>query len=286
MDLSLIRSKMEALQPQTKKKEYEKVDYKKIYWKPKSVGKHQIRIVPSKFEKEWPIKEVQLHYGLSQFPIYALTNWNEKDPIVEFTKQLRKTNESTNWKLAKQLDPKMRYFAQVVVRGEEDMGVRLWEFGKNVYQQLLSVADDEDYGNFTDVSNGFDFTINVEQGDMNGRTINKVASISPKRKESPLSDDATQVESWLENQNDIMALQTPFKKDFDKLKSILQNFLNPEAQEQEGQIIAEKASDFDSDVKEEPKSNYSLSTKKSTTSPVEKFDDMFGDDDSDDGLPF
>jgi hypothetical protein len=71
-----------------------------------------------------------------------------------------------------------------------------------------------------------------------------------------------------------------------KLKSILQNFLNPEAQEQEGQIIAEKASDFDSDVKEEPKSNYSLSTKKSTTSPVEKFDDMFGDDDSDDGLPF
>ena len=151
---------------------------------------------------------------------------------------------------------------------------------------MLSVADDEDYGNFTDVSNGFDFTINVEQADMNGRTINKVASISPKRKESPLSDDAAQVESWLENQNDIMALQTPFKKDFDKLKSILQNFLNPEAQEQEGQIIAEKASDFDSDVKEEPKSNYSLSTKKSTTSPVEKFDDMFGDDDSDDGLPF
>ena len=286
MDLSLIRSKMEALQPQTKKKEYEKVDYKKIYWKPKSVGKHQIRIVPSKFEKEWPIKEVQLHYGLSQFPIYALTNWNEKDPIVEFTKQLRQTNESTNWKLAKQLDPKMRYFAQVVVRGEEDMGVRLWEFGKNVYQQLLSVADDEDYGNFTDVSNGFDFKINVEQGDMNGRTINKVGSISPKRKESPLSEDAKQVESWLENQNDIMALQTPFKKDFDKLKSILQNFLNPEAQEAEGAIISEKASDFDSDVKEEPKSNYSLSTKKSTTSPVEKFDDMFGDDDSDDGLPF
>jgi hypothetical protein len=195
-----------------------RVDYKKIYWKPKSVGKHQIRIVPSKFQKEWPIKEVQLHYGLSQFPIYALTNWDEKDPIVEFTKQLRKTNESTNWKLAKQLDPKMRYFAQVVVRGEEDMGVRLWEFGKNVYQQLLSVADDEDYGNFTDVSNGFDFTINVEQADMNGRTINKVASISPKRKESPLSDDAAQVESWLENQNDIMALQTPFKKDFDQVE--------------------------------------------------------------------
>ena len=40
----------------------------------------------------------------------------------------------------------MRIFAQVIVRGEEDKGVRLWEFGKNIYQSLLSLADDPDYG--------------------------------------------------------------------------------------------------------------------------------------------
>mgnify|MGYP005990240113 CR=1 FL=1 len=281
MNLDLIKKKMEALQPQTKKTEYEKIDYKKVYWKPKSTGKHQIRIVPSKFNKDWPIQEVQLHYGLAKFPIYALTNWEDKDPIVEFTKELRKTNESHNWKLAKQLDPKMRYFAQVVVRGEEDMGVRLWEFGKNIYQQLLSVADDEDYGNFTDVSNGFDFTINVEQGDMNGRSILKVASISPKRKESSLSDDADTVKSWLDNQNNILELQKPFKKDFDGLKKILQNFLNPE--EKEDEIISETPSGFDSDTTSQPKSNYSLSTKKDVKSPTDKFDELFEDDDD---LPF
>ena len=71
MDLNLIKQKMEALQPQQKKKEYEKVDYTKVYWKPKSEGKYQIRLVPSKFNKEWPIQEVQLHYGYAKFPIYA-----------------------------------------------------------------------------------------------------------------------------------------------------------------------------------------------------------------------
>ena len=284
MNIDLIKSKLEALQPQSKKKEYEKVDYSKVYWKPKSEGKYQIRIVPSKFNPDWPFQEVQIHYGFSKFPLYALSNWGEKDPIVEFAKELRKTNESKNWKLAKQIDPKMRYFAQVLVRGEEDMGVRLWEFGKNIYQQFLNIAEDEDYGDYTNVANGFDFTVNVEKGDMNGRDVLKIVSVSPKRKESPLSENASVVEGWLENQNNILDLQKPFKKDFDALKQTLQNFLNPE--EEEDEIVSENASDFDSDLKEEPKSNYSLSTKKDTKTSVDKFDEMFEDDDNDDDLPF
>tara|TARA_R110000822_G_scaffold67933_4_gene165334 strand:- start:3960 stop:4814 length:855 start_codon:yes stop_codon:yes gene_type:complete len=284
MDLDLIRKKMEDLQPRTKKKEYEKIDYNKIYWKPKSEGKHQIRIVPSKINKEWPIQEIQLHYGYAKFPIYALTNWGEKDPIIEFVKELRKTNESKNWTLAKQLDPKMRYFAQVVVRGEEEMGVRLWEFGKSVYQQLLSIAGDEDYGNFTDVSGGFDFTISVEPGEMNGYSFLKVSTVSPKRKESPLSEDPSLVNEWLENQNNILDLQSPYKKDFDSLKLILQNFLNPE--DEEDSIISETPSGFDGDVTSTPKSNYSLSSKKEAKAPVDKFDALFESDDDVDDLPF
>ncbi len=32
---------------------------------------------------------------------------------------------------------KMRVFAPVIVRGEEEQGTRLWEFGKEIYQQFL-----------------------------------------------------------------------------------------------------------------------------------------------------
>ena len=244
-------------------------------WKPKAEGKYEIRIVPSKFDKKNPFKEVYLHYGYSKFPIYALTNWGEKDPIVEFAKQLRGTNDSDNWKLAKKLDPKMRIFAPVVVRGEEDKGVRLWEFGKEVYLQLLALAEDEDYGDFTDINEGFDFTLDAVMGDSGGRQGLK-SSIRPKRKNSPLSKDASQIEFWLENQPDILELQERYKKSFDDLKMILHNFLDPENEDE-----SEVAVDIEEEIEETPKSNFSLSAKKDVKKPVEKFDSLFDDDDED-----
>lgn len=281
MDLNLIKSKLGALQPE-KKEKYEKIDYSKVYWKPREEGKYQIRIVPSKLNPKDPFQEVFLHYGFAKFPIYALNNWDEKDPIVEFAKKLRTTNESENWSLAKKVDPKMRIFAQVVVRGEEDKGVRLWEFGKQVYQQLLMIADDEDYGDFTDINDGFDFTVEAVMGDVAGRRALK-SSIRPKRKSTPLSKDADQVKEWLENQNNVLDLQKRFKKSFDDLKEILQNWLEPE--DEEGNVISESPEDFDGEENAKPKSNYSLSTKKDTEKKVDKFDSMFNEEEEDD-LPF
>lgn len=282
MDLDLIKSKLGALQPE-KKEKYEKIDYSKIYWKPKEEGKYQIRIVPSKLNPKDPFQEVFLHYGFAKFPIYALNNWGEKDPIVEFAKKLRTTNESENWSLAKKVDPKMRIFAQVVVRGEEDKGVRLWEFGKLIYQQLLMIADDEDYGDFTDINDGFDFTVDAAMGDVAGRQALK-CTIRPKRKSTSLNEDVDQVKDWLENQNNVLDLQERFKKKFEDLKTILQNWLDPE--DAEDSITSESSSDFDSDEKEEPKSNYSLSTKKDTVSKTAKFDEMFDKGKEEDDLPF
>jgi hypothetical protein len=280
MDLNTIKSRLSALQSSGQKKE--KVDYTLTQWKPKSEGKYQIRIVPSKLDKSNPFKEVYLHYGYAKFPIYALTNWGEKDPIVEFAKQLRGTNDRENWSLAKKLDPKMRVFAPVIVRGEEDKGVRLWEFGKEIYLQLLGLAEDEDYGDFTDISEGFDFTLEALMGDIGGRQGLK-SSIRPKRKTSPLSDDAAQIETWLEEQPDILEMQAKFKKSFDELKTILQNFLEPEGEEEE-EMAPAKTESIDEELNIEPKSNYSLSTKKEVAKPVDKFDSLF--DEEDDDLPF
>ena len=283
MDLNMIKSKLGSLQSTSGKSKGEKIDYTTLYWKPKQEGKYQIRIVPSKFNKEWPFTEVLLHYGFDKFAIYSLSNWGETDPIVEFAKKLRETNESDNWKLAKKIDPKMRVFAQVIVRGEEDKGVRLWEFGKNIYQSLLSLADDPDYGDYTNINEGIDFTLEAKYGDVGGRQV-LLSSITPKRKSSPLSTDADLVKSWLENQNEILELQSKYKKDYDTIKKLLARFINPEAEAEEGEIIKEKSSDFDKDTTSDPKSNYSLS-KKDTKAPVDKFDSLFDDNDSDD-LPF
>jgi len=283
MDIKAIKQRLNALQTAGQKKE--KVDYSKYYWKPKQEGKYQIRIVPSVLNKSNPFQEVFVHYGFSKFPVYALTNWGEKDPIVEFAKSLRGTQDKENWILAKKLDPKMRVFAPVVVRGEEEKGVRLWEFGKEIYMQLLGIAEDEDYGDFTDVSEGRDFTVDVVTGDIGGRQGLK-SSIRPKPKSTKLSDDADFVNACLNEQPNVLELQR--KMDFDALKEILQNWLTPEAETEEVEEEEEEADTPAEDpilakAKTEPKANYSLKTPAAKVSKADKFDALFDDEDESEG---
>ena len=286
MDLKSIKNKLSALQTQGQKKE--KVDYSKYLWKPKQEGKYQIRIVPSKLDKNNPFREVFVHYGFSKFPIYALTNWGEKDPIVEFAKQLKQTSDKESWKLAKKLEPKMRVFAPVIVRGEEDKGVRLWEFGKEIYMSLLGIADDEDYGDFTDISEGRDFTVEAVMGDIGGRQGLK-SSIRIKPKTTPLTTNKSEAELWLETQPNILDIQSTYKMDFDKMKETLQNWLNPEdnveVEEVDGEEVSEEEnSSVKNDLpweKEDEVStkssskNYELKNKKSK---ADKFDEMFDEE--------
>ena len=271
MDLNSIKNKLNKLQTQGQKKE--KVDYGKFLWKPKAEGKYQIRIVPSKLDATNPFREVFIHYGFAKFPIYALSNWGEKDPIEEFAKQLRQTDDKENWKLSSKLSPKMRVFAPIIVRGEEDKGVLLWEFGKEIYMQLLSIADDEDYGDYTDINEGRDFTVTaVKDTTPQGISFFK-CTLQIKPKTSVLSADKTQIKTWLSEQPDILEIQR--KSDFATLKGILQNYLNPEAETE----VVEEAEEEETDLpfKVEPVKTPINSTVKKT-SKSKKFDELFEDE--------
>jgi len=276
MDLNKIKSRLDNLNQAAKPKNTEKKDYTLIYWKPKAEGKYQIRFVPSKINKDNPFQEVFMHYGVGKFPIVALTNWGEDDPIVEFSKKLRKSSESENWRLAKQLDPKMRVFAPVIVRGEEDKGVRLFEFSKTIYMELLSIADDEDYGDFTDVAEGFDFVVNASKvQDRPGFAL----SLRPKPKQTPLSSDASQITTWLENQP--ILLEERYKYTYDKLKEELQTFISG-GEEKEDDIVSEPAVAFESEAPAKEEKKFTLSTQGTPKkAKSEEFDSLFEDD-----LPF
>lgn len=268
LDLSQVKNKLASMAPKPK---FEKIDYSKIYWKPK-VGKQVIRIVPSSFnENKWPFKEIFLHYNIGKGPIMALTNWNEIDPIVEFASKLRKSSDKDDWALANKLSPKLRIVIPVIVRGEENLGVRLWEVGNTIYKQLLSIADDEDYGDYTDLTSGRDFTVEGTKDLMQGREYVKVALLI-KPKVSELSKDAAEVEKWLNEQPDIMGVYR--KYDFETLKGMLQKYLEPEAEEpvHSGEAEVETESEV-----ETPKSDlpFDMPAKVSNT---DKFDDLFPDE--------
>jgi hypothetical protein len=276
MDLSLIKQKLSA--SQTKGQKREKVDYTKIFWKPKP-GKYQIRILPSKFDKSNPFREVYFHYGFSKGPILALTNWNEKDPIAEFSKNLRKSSDKEDWQLAKKIEPKLRYFVPVLVRGEEAQGPRLWEFGKLIYEQLLGIASDEDYGDFTDITDGRDFTIEAVEDVVAGRKGIK-CNIRVKPKTSAISDDATVVTKALEEQPDILGINKHYS--FDELKELLDKWLNPDSEEDTETPIASKSTDeeeeeddFLAEMQKPVEQTYKLDTTAAKTSNADKFDDLF-----------
>ena len=278
MDLNAIKKRLGEIQSQTNNSGG---NSKQLFWKP-SVGKQVIRVVPNKYNKEFPFTEMKFYYGIgSKRVMSSPSNWGEKDPIMEFAKQLRQTNDKENWRLAKKLDPKTRIFAPVLVRGEESEGIKLWQFGKEVYQEFLNMAADDEIGDYTDIAGGRDIKLTTVGPESTGTPYNKT-SIGPSLKTSAISDDSAVVEKLLNEQADPMKVFKPLS--YDEMKASLQEWLAPEGNDEEGSITSEPAVAFDSDVK---KSNYSLDTTSSTVkkSKAAQFDDLFNDDKTDD-LPF
>jgi len=226
MDVSKIKQRLEKLQSKNKGSDYEKIDYSKIFWKPKE-GKQVIRIVPSKFSKDWPFREIQMHYDIGKRQMLALTNWGEKDPIVELSNKLRESGDKEHKDLSLKLRPRMRVFLPVIVRGEEDLGTRLWEFGNEVYTQILKIANDvEEYGDISDIVEGTDLTIEGVMSEYAGRKFVKPSGVIPKRKPSALTNDSELLKRLLEEQPDVLTIYRKYT--FDEMKGFLEQWLSPE----------------------------------------------------------
>jgi len=259
MDLNAIKGKLASLQ--TQKQGGQKRDMSLILWKP-TVGKHSVRIVPALWDKTNPFKEVFVHYGIGNRTMISLINFGEKDPIVEFAKTLASSGDKENWMMSRKLEPKMRVFVPVVVRGEEEKGVRLWEFGKQIYAELLSLADDPDIGDYTDPIQGRDITIETTGPETNGTSFNQ-SKVRVRTKTTPLSESAAEVEKWLNNQPDVFSI---FKKySYDEMKESLLSWLNPEDAAEEAAPTAT----------ETPKPTASPASFTLNTKPKASIDDEF-----------
>ena len=278
MDLSKLKQKLDTLQ--SKPQGGQKTDYTTIFWRP-TVGKQQIRIVPSAYNPSNPFTELKFYYGITNKVMISPTNFGEKDPIALFAQKLREGEyNKENYVLAKKLDAKTRTFVPVVVRGEEDKGVRLWQFGKQVYEELLALAVDDEIGDYTDIVGGRDITVETVGPESTGTPYNK-SSVRVRLKTTPLSEDASLVEKWTSEQpNPTDGL---FKRySFDEMKSALEKWLSPE-EDEEAVVAAPVAST----TKTPSNDNFSLDTTKVKQTKADAFDSMFdeGSKKTDD-LPF
>jgi hypothetical protein len=216
MDINAIKSKLATLQSTTSTKDN--------FWKPEP-GNQVVRIVPYKHNKENPFIELFFHYNLGDNKTYmSPASFGRPDPVEEFANKLKSTGNKDEWIQGKRLEPKMRTFVPVVVRGREDEGVKFWGFGKTVYQELLSVIADPDYGDITDPTTGRDIGIErqtpAEAGNQYGKTTVRV-----KPNQTPITENNELLQSIFDNQSNLTELYT--EPSYDDLKEALSNFLNP-----------------------------------------------------------
>ena len=243
MDINAIKSRLNQLQNTS--------STANAFWKPQP-GKSQIRITPYIENKDNPFVELFFHYSLvPKKTVLSPLSFGRPDPVQQFADKLKGSGDKDEWIQGKRIEPKMRTFAPVIVRGEESEGVKWWGFGKTVYQELLAIIADPDYGDISDVMTGRDIVVErqtaAEAGNQYGKTTIRV-----KPNQTALVEDAILSENLLKNQPNIVELYT--EPSFDELKGHLQNFLNPSAAEEtvekEPEMVSTQASsnvedDFD-----------------------------------------
>lgn len=217
MDISLALKRFSSLQNNTKKSD--------AIFKPAN-GKSQVRIVPYKFNKDIPFIELYFHYNINNKTYLSPMSFGRPDPIVEFAEKLKRTGDTDDWKAGKKMEPKLRTFVPVIVRGKENEGVKFWGFGKTVYQDILGYIADPDYGDITDPNTGRDIVLEVMSAEESNASY-PTTTIRVKPATSKLAETPEQIQSLLEGQKEITELYQELS--YAELKSVLENWLNPSA---------------------------------------------------------
>ena len=215
IDLDAIRNKLNKLQSQTTRTSN--------LWKPEP-GKQQIRIVPYQHNKDNPFIELYFHYNLGQKNYLSPVTFGKADPVTEFAEQLKATGNKEDWQMARKLDPTLRTYVPVVVRGQESEGVKFWGFGKTVYQELLSFIADPDYGDITDLQSGRDITVEFLTKEETGKNFPQT-TIRVKPNQTAATDNKDVADMIVNQQKNITEI---FKEvSYDDLKQALAEWLEP-----------------------------------------------------------
>jgi hypothetical protein len=131
--------------------------------------------------------------------------------------------------------------------------------GKTVYQELLSVIADPDYGDITEAVNGRDVSVEFITAEESGASFPKT-TIRVKPNQTPIVEDKAKMENFLENQKDITELYQELS--YEELTEVLNQWLNPEATEE-------------TEVKKAPASVVAADSAKTVEDASAAFDELF-----------
>ena len=205
-------------------------EFAKLLWKPKE-GTQTVRIVPYKFNPENPFIELKFYYKLGGNNYLAPCTFGKPDPILETIEALRASGSNEEKEIAAKLAPVTRTYAPIIVRGEEDQGVRFWGFGIQVYTQLLRLTTKPAmWGDITSLTEGNDLEVEFhkigKKKNKKGETFPDT-TITPYPTKSPVVDPTRKdLLDKVRDQTDILQI-FPLKT-YEELKEAVEKWLHPE----------------------------------------------------------
>lgn len=259
----------------------------KNVWKP-TVGTHTIRMVPYLYNKDWPFIELYFYYKLKKGTVLSPISFGKPDPVQEFVEKLKSTGDKEDWKTAINMQAKQRVYIPILVRGKEEEGVKFWGFGKQIYQELLKIVDDPDYGDISHLKTGRDIVVEITQ-----QTGKSWPDISIRMK--PNSSEVSKDRSVLDLLKEMPDITTLWKEpSYEELKVMLERYLDniddtiepaststPTADADDDPFSESNAVNFEDFVPEGPAKATTSSKKAAPKNPTPlesvdtEFDDLF-----------
>ena len=258
LDVKFLESRLKEFQDEEKQTEASR-----YLWRPKE-GTQVVRIVPYKYNEKSCFIELQFYYKLAGKTYLAPCTFGKPDPILEFVKTLRESGVQAQRELAKKLEPKLRTYAPIIVRGQEEQGVKFWGFGKLVYKQLLKLTvNTKMWGDITSLTDGNDLEVEfhkISKKKTKDGQIIPDTSITPDPRKTPVVDP-TRVDlvQKIKEQPDILTIWN--LPEYADLKAAMDKFLNPE-------VSTETPDEAGEDVDETAAAETVVATAPVATAPV------------------
>lgn len=211
------------------------------WWKPKE-GENIIRILPPWSADGMFAKEAGYHYGVSQDATYACPKVCKglPCPVCETVSDLFRSKRSEDMTLAKRIGVKTRYFYNILDRVAKDKVVYVFGSGSMVYEKVLGIFADKDYGDVTEITTGYDLKIMKS-----GEGLDTSYEVRPVKNSSAVMNWETKKKAMVDLDAIVEADLLPYKK----LKAILEGTADSES-DAAGEDDAEETEEKEEEAEE------------------------------------
>jgi len=163
-------------------------------------GRNVIRILPPVGKMEYFFQTVGRHYMPpdNKKAIYCPSFTSDRElpcPICELSDQLRQAGDK---KMSDELRVRRQFWMNVINRDSSNPEPLIYTPGVIVFGELSSLISDPDYGDITDVLNGYDIII-----EKSGTGRDTEYHVKARPKTTPLTEDEDELENILSKARDL-----------------------------------------------------------------------------------